>query len=126
VIFRLRLFQIGFDALQRRNTFAFEITFSRSRKHRFGGEAVLDSQTVFNSSLQKLALKFSHVFKTNQPFPKSQIEKLALKFVARRTRGKFAACLIVRRQNLYHTFYNGLVSRIVDMEKADRKLGSEN
>ena len=78
--------QAGVDALQCPDALAFEVAFARARENRLGGKTVLNAQRILHDSFKPLLLSFRHASNDNQPFPKSQIEKLALKFVARRTR----------------------------------------
>jgi hypothetical protein len=66
--------QTGFDPLQRRDAFAFEVSFSRSSEDRLGSKAVLNPKGILHDPSQPAVLNFSHVSKITNESPNRKLK----------------------------------------------------
>jgi hypothetical protein len=69
--------QTGFDPLQRRDAFAFEVSLSRSSEDRLGGKTVLNPESILHDPSQPVVLNFCHVSKITNESPVRKLKNLS-------------------------------------------------
>ena len=106
--------QAGFDPLQCRHAFAFEVSFSRSSEDRLGSKAVLDSKSILHDPSQPVVLNFCHASKITNESPIRKLknwDKPSLANLPNLSQNHFSSEGRVTRPHFSEAFYElGLYS----------------